>query len=151
MSKLLEELRPHYKSPRRLSALIEQRVLIELSIIMLGQDGDSPVNTNSIVEQALKYFEEHLHEAPTITQVSKEAHISVAHLRRLFHDNFNKSPQSIFDDIRFAKVCELLSEGELKNQTIAELCGYSSAIALSHAFKKRYQLSPRKWKMLNQV
>lgn len=142
----------HYKFPRQVSSLVEESVMLELSLMFLEE---SELEKNSpqqlIVDRAILWFEKNLSSGPRVEDVAKAISISVAHMRRLFHASLSLSPQKAFDNVRFAKICTLLEEGERSHEQIALECGFGSATAFSHAFKKRMKTSPKVWQKIHGI
>jgi AraC-like DNA-binding protein len=69
--------------------------------------------------------------------------LSRAALARRFHEVVGEPPMTFLTQWRLALAADLLAEPELTLESIAEQVGYSSAFALSSAFKRVRGLSPK--------
>lgn len=136
------------RNPGRLSPLIGSQILAEVSLMALREPTNSrEPNATDLAQRkvraALAWYETHLHEAPGFEQVAQAAHVSVPHLRRMFHRALGTSPSAALDRIRFQRVNALLGDHANTLQSIAERCGFGSASSLSRAFRRHYGKSPR--------
>jgi AraC family transcriptional regulator len=136
-------------NPGLLSNLLGSLILAEISLMALRAPAQTrepfarELNQRK-VRAALAWYESHLHEAPGFEQVARAAHISVPHLRRLFHQTLGSSPSEALDRIRFERVNLLLADHANTLQSIAERCGFGSASTLSRAYRRRYGKNPRR-------
>jgi AraC family carnitine catabolism transcriptional activator len=85
---------------------------------------------------------------PGLDEVARAAGISTAHLRRTFHRIFQMSPKSFFDQLRFQRAMQLLSDPTVKIEAISIQCGFSSASTFSRAIKNKFDRSPDSWRTL---
>ena len=109
-----------------------------------SQTGSSPQKrSNTQVQQALIWYNEHMHKNPGLPEIAREANSSPANLRRLFHDSLQASPKAVFDQLRYQRAMQLLTETSQALAEIAEQCGFQDQSAFSRAFKKHFQCSPR--------
>lgn len=139
------------------SDLLIQQIKGELTLLVLraqlGQRvvgknnvGNAGSNASSIVEKALAWYEEQLHERPSYEMMAAAVYVSPAHLRRLFHQQMQCSPQKACEALRFQRACDMLQQGHAQHQQIAEACGYSDASSFSRSFKRYTGKSPSAWK-----
>lgn len=146
-----QEIGQHFMAPSMKSLLIFEKALNELSLLLV-RDMDfepfSPLTLESVerVERAIGYYTEHLKERPKLPQVAASAGVSVAHLRRLFHEVFSKSPSAILTRLRLEQAVQRLLTTTDTMETIAENCGFQSASQLARAFQKYYGCSPNAWR-----
>jgi AraC-like DNA-binding protein len=75
-------------------------------------------------------------------QMAALRHITLRHLERLFHQQFNKTPSSWIRELRCRRVIEMLAGG-YSNKWIAFELKFSNPSHLCHEFKKVYGTSPR--------
>jgi len=148
---LAQELRPHFEQPTNMSHLIFQRALLELTLLALSNVKEEPLPELSQtmghkVDAAIAWYLEHLAEAPGVDEVARKLHVSVSNLRHIFMLTLHEGPQSVFKRLRLQRAMELMSESNLKLETVAEQCGYSNASDFSRAFSREFKLSPRAWR-----
>ncbi|MBC2595193.1 helix-turn-helix transcriptional regulator [Ruficoccus amylovorans] len=94
------------------------------------------------VRIALTWYREHMHLAPALPEIAQAAHSSPANLRRLFHRVFRASPKQLFDQLRYQRSMQLLTETQLPLSEIAERCGFQDLSTFSRAFKQRFGYCP---------
>ncbi len=144
-------LEPDYNRPTQLSQVRSERVLLDLTLLILE---DAPASALPTVEQkaaekvdtAIAWFKSHLSEGPSVAEVAAAVHVSPTHLRRLFAQVRDESPRSLFNQIRLETASHLLAETSEKLDFIAAQCGYSSASNLARDFKAYRGLSPSQWR-----
>ncbi|MBC7286455.1 MAG: helix-turn-helix domain-containing protein [Armatimonadetes bacterium] len=80
-------------------------------------------------------------------QIARDiAHLSPAHLRRLFHQRTGQSFRAFVRDRRLERAAMLLSSTDLPIAHIAERVGYSSPSRLARDFIQRYGITPSRWR-----
>lgn len=98
------------------------------------------------VDAAILWYAERIEESPELPEIARATGISTAHLRRLFHEVLQTSPKNIMDQIRFQRALQLMSDANIKLETISEKCGFGSASAFSRAFKIKFGCPPESWR-----
>ena len=130
--------------------LRHEHALLELSLLIFESDRSLAVVSEDAarfrVQKALDWFSEHLPSNPSLDEVARAAGSSGSHLRRHFHEVLEASPKKIFDQLRFHRAMELMADPDMKLSTVCEACGFESASAFSRAFKKKYGVSPDRWR-----
>jgi AraC family transcriptional regulator len=151
VEKLASSLRTDFRQPDLLSNLRFHQAQIELTVLALSKlaafnkklpEGHA-VRT---VEAAMAWFSDHVPVNPPITEVAREVHVSPSTLRRLFREVRNESPAKAFTRIRVEAAMRLMTETNLKIESIAEECGYSSMSDFCRAFKAFTTVTPRVWR-----
>ncbi|MDA3962623.1 MAG: AraC family transcriptional regulator [Planctomycetota bacterium] len=137
--------------PTSVSGLRFQRIQTELCLLVTR---DCPArrlagterSAEDVCANALAWAEARLNEGVGVTDLAKAVHVSVAHLRRLFHQARDVSPQHALQAIRMRRAEELIMDDMLSLDAVASACGFASASALSRAFRSWHGLSPRTWR-----
>ncbi len=148
---LHRELLPHYQHVTEKSLLIFEKALLELSLIVLE---DVPFENSETktghairkVEASLTWYVEHIAAQPGLEQIAAAVHVSASHLRRLFWQARQESPQKAFAALRVQRAMELLSHTNLKLDAIASRCGFSSGSDFCRVFKNHQHISPDAWR-----
>jgi AraC family transcriptional regulator len=148
---LQKELRPHYEHVTEKSLLIFEKALLDLSLMMLE---DVPFENSETktghairkVEASLTWYSEHIAAQPSLEQIAAAVHVSASHLRRLFWQARQESPQKAFARLRVQRAMEFLSHSELKLEAIASRCGFSSSSDFCRVFKNLRHTSPDAWR-----
>lgn len=128
-----------------------EHILMELSLLVCEdntsrtrQAGENSAQKR--VDAALQWFSARMEENPGLPEIARATGSSPAHLRRLFHEVLDTSPKHILDQMRFQRAMQLMSDVEMKLETISERCGFGSASAFSRAFKDKFGCSPESWR-----
>jgi transcriptional regulator GlxA family with amidase domain len=85
-----------------------------------------------------------LEAPPPLADFARTAGLSERSLNRLFHRELGQSPARFLQALRLARARDLASHTDLGLDQIALRCGFSSASALSRAFKRRTGQSIRR-------
>jgi transcriptional regulator GlxA family with amidase domain len=140
----------HWTHPGPGMPLCHEYILLELSLLFLGGTQGSlnhPAKPPSgPIARSLFWFSQRLESDPGLDEVARAVGVSVAHLRRLFHQTFQMSPKSFFDQLRFQRATHLLADPSVKIESISAQCGFGSASAFSRAFKNKFGCSPDFWR-----
>lgn len=98
------------------------------------------------VDAALEYIRRHAHEGIGVGDVVRELNVQ----RRTAELQFRRvTGQSILDainDVRFAKVFDMLAHSRQSLKVIHDFCGFATASALRKAFRHRTGLSMSAWR-----
>jgi AraC-like DNA-binding protein len=98
---------------------------------------------DQVISRVLKM----LHQDPaygwTLDSLAAKVGLSRAALARRFHEVVGEPPMTFLTQWRLALAADLLAEPDLTLESIAEQVGYSSAFALSSAFKRVRGVSPK--------
>lgn len=151
LAALTRELRADFARPTRLSNLVFQRALLELTILVLQRSspGRHPLpgsNVERVVEGATAWFAEHARDNPSIEDVARHVHVSASTLRRFFRQTLRERPARVFRRLQIEKGMRLMTETKLKLDGIAEECGFTSSSDFCRAFKAHVQVSPNTWR-----
>lgn len=144
-------LKPHYWQPTALSEIHSERVLLDLSLLLLrgrseSQESSIGGSSWSKVADAEAWLRQHICGTPTIADAARAVGISPSQLRRLFWKIKKKSPKQVFDKIRFEKAMHLMAETDAKLERVAADSGFSSATNFCRAFKGFIGKSPTTWR-----
>lgn len=106
--------------------------------------------TKSFVKKAVEHVHSHYMDKDlTVEALSQELHVSAAYFSTIFKRETGKSFINYLTDYRMEKALRLLMEEEEKTYIIAEAVGYSDPNYFSYAFKKKFGMSPSKYKSSN--
>lgn len=101
---------------------------------------------------AVKYIEQNLNDPNLNTgELAMLCHISESYFRRLFLKRYGTTPKQFIIDIRISMAKQLLTDGALKINAIAERCGYSNSYHFCRAFKEKTGLTPTEYMKQNRI
>jgi len=86
-----------------------------------------------------------LARVPTV-DLAAAAHVSSAHLNRLFAQVTGTGPAAVVSRLRCARAEDLLAKTDLSVAAIAGMCGYADAAHFSHRFRALHDVSPREYR-----
>ena len=148
---LARQLQPEFHQPTRLSNLVFQSALLELTLLTLRKlpqvkTGQLEGGAERVVENATTWYSEHLRANPSITEVAREVHVSPSTLRRLFRRVLREQPARVFGRLQIERGMRLMTETQLKLDTIAEECGFTCTSDFCRAFKAFTKVTPTVWR-----
>lgn len=151
VAQLARELDPDFRQPNSLSNLVFQSALLELTLLVLRKAnlGKLPMladHAERTVENATRWFTEHVRANPSIVEVAREVHVSPSTLRRLFHRVLRQRPAKVFSRIQLEKSMRLMTETKLKLESIALECGFTCTSDFCRAFKAFTKVTPTVWR-----
>jgi AraC-like DNA-binding protein len=85
----------------------------------------------------------------SLTDLVPRMHVSPRHLSRLFREEVGMSFREKQTELRLNKACHLLATTEVKLIEVALASGYQSDSLFNLMFKKRFGMSPGKWRRQN--
>jgi len=151
LSEIQEELLGPYGNVTEKSLMYFEKALLELSLMVLSETPFTPDRSGvdyalQKVQECLSWYGEHMSDQPKIEEVAQAANISVRHLRRLFWNARQESPQAAFTRLRLERAMGLLSLSDLKLDAIASQCGFTSSSDFCRVFKTHRHVSPDAWR-----
>ncbi len=85
----------------------------------------------------------------SVGEMAAKFRCSRRHLNRLFHDYFGASVAALKMEIRLIKAVTLLRDPDAKINRVAEDCGFNQTGLFHTCFKRRFGVSPGKWRQEN--
>jgi AraC-like DNA-binding protein len=104
--------------------------------------------SDPIVGPALRLLQHHPEHRWTVSELANACGVSRATFARRFTDVVGEPPMTFLTGWRLALAADLLREPDATLDTVARRVGYSTAFALSTAFKRQFGLSPRDHRQL---
>ena len=103
--------------------------------------------TKTIVQEAKRYIEENYQNSNlSLETLCDHLHMSTAYFSTVFKKEEGESYISYLTGVRMKKAAELLKTTDEKTYVIAEMVGYTEPNYFSYVFKKRYGVSPNKFR-----
>ena len=113
---------------------------------LAGYEFKSP-NKKYVVQQIMKYMENHYKEKISLDQIAENMYLSPFYISKLFKSETGDTPINYLISLRMEKAKELLDQNStLSIQEAAAAVGYEDAYHFSKLFKKFYGLSPLYYK-----
>lgn len=106
------------------------------------------MNTAQIlINNATKYIRDHYADSSlSIEKLCKILNVSAAYFSTIFKRETGKTVLNYLTDVRMEKAILLLDGSEEKTYIISEMIGYSEPNYFSYVFKKKYGMTPSKYR-----
>lgn len=101
------------------------------------------------IQDVLIYIDEHSHENINIEQLAHKCNMSYSYFAKVFRKQYGQSCKHYIEFIKLSKVENLLLFTDLDLTTIASETGFSDCSHLIRCFRRRYQLTPKQFRMKN--
>lgn len=133
--------------------------IMELLLFLSNLDNASARETPAYLNKRHAALAEAVHERLTadgfghitIEQLAAELKVGVTALKTSFKSVYGVPIYQYQKDLRLQKAQELLRETDLSISVIASRAGYTNPAKFSAAFKKRFGISPREYKLHNRA
>jgi AraC-like DNA-binding protein len=103
----------------------------------------------TLTEQIIGYLKENMAEEIRLESISKRFSYSLSSIKRIFKEETGCSIISYLNDLRMKKAKELLRDRRLPIAEIALKVGFANVYYFSNAFKKKWGVSPSKYRALS--
>ncbi|MBP3633909.1 MAG: AraC family transcriptional regulator [Oscillospiraceae bacterium] len=101
---------------------------------------------DGMVSQLVRYCSAHFKEPLTIGDVSKALYVSSSHISHTFNEKLKISFPDYINSLRLDEAVRLLEHSDLSMEQIAEEAGFPTTRTFHRAFRKKYNISPSKYK-----
>ena len=118
---------------------------IQPDTISQEEPGDSEASS-FLVNNALKYMEEHYREKLRLQDVADQVYVSQWHLSKLLNRYKGQSFSDILNNIRIEKAKELLKDPSLRIGDIADMVGFLDMAHFSRVFKRQTGVSANEYR-----
>ena len=111
-----------------------------------AEETENSEASSFIVNNALKYMEEHYREKLKLQDVADQVYVSQWHLSKLLNRYKEQSFSDILNNIRIEKAKELLKDPSLRIGDIADMVGFLDMAHFSRVFKRQTGLSANEYR-----
>ena len=103
--------------------------------------------TKKVILEARRYIENHYQDhSLSVEMICRELHMSPAYFSTMFRKVTGQTYIAYLTEVRLQKAVELLNETDDKTYVIAQKVGYQEQNYFSYVFKKRFGISPTKYR-----
>jgi AraC-like DNA-binding protein len=136
-----------------LDRLLDLLLIAVLRAWFARPDADPPAwyvgQADPVVGPALRLLQHHPEHPWTVAELAAAGGVSRASFARRFTDLVGEPPMAFLTGWRLALAADLLRDPGATVASVARKVGYSTAFALSTAFKREFGLSPRDHRALS--
>ncbi|HEY0946849.1 MAG TPA: AraC family transcriptional regulator [Opitutaceae bacterium] len=148
---MAKELWAHYWRPTVLGGFYADRALATLCLIALHNHPEcrrpaAPKAAIATVEAAERWILSHVSNNRAVSEAAQAIGVSRAQLYRLIQQIRGCSPRRLLLRLRFETAKRIMSESDLKLDSVARECGFSDASAFCRAFRAVHGCSPAHWR-----
>ena len=108
-------------------------------------------NTKSYIELAIEYIKTSYHNGINVSDIATRLGVSRAYLNYVFQNELNTSIQQYLIGFRMHKAANLLVNTTLTIKEISSAIGYTDQLTFSKAFKKKFGVSPKTYRIDHKV
>jgi AraC-like DNA-binding protein len=150
---LLGELRAHPRGATDLACVLLQALVLQLQRDL--QAGLAPLalppaealaDATPVVRRVLEYVDGHLQQPLSLARLAAAAHVSAAHLQRLFTAQIGPSVMQYVTARRLALARQLLAQTDLPVAEVARLTGFVHPAHFSRVFRAAVGLAPGQYR-----
>ncbi|MEZ6191830.1 MAG: helix-turn-helix transcriptional regulator [Phycisphaerales bacterium] len=144
---LADMLEPHHRAPDSHSFLHVEHARTELVLMALKNVPAKPIHYDQQrVNAAIAWYHQHMSQRAGVHDMAEAAHVSVAHLRRLFIRHRRMPPQAVMRRMQIQRAQELMMSTQLPLSHIAEACGFSCLSSFSRSHQDLTGQPPSAWR-----
>jgi two-component system response regulator YesN len=154
LEQLHEPVPEGFKRAELYHSIYNALTLHEIEDLILGTAGDAVsmlgerfMDKNAkLVHKVRTVIDQHYDQPITINSLSDQVYLSPNYLRSIFKDKTGMTIHDYLTRIRLGKAKELLADGSLKIQDIAQRVGYESASYFISLFLKNQGVTPNEYR-----
>ena len=103
------------------------------------------------IHEALSFIEQNFQNDISVEDIAANCGLNRSYFGTIFNKALGKTPQEFLINYRMIKATELLKLTQLSVKDISNAVGYANPLHFSRAFKNVYGISPRAWRLQNQL
>lgn len=145
IEKLLTDLEA-YKERTQYHNALRISICIELLILLNENASNTVFPTRGIVQKAVEYINNHIHEDIRIDSICEAIHVSKFYFCKKFKESTGITVMNYILNTRIVTAKHLLEDTDLPISQISEKCGFSSHSYFCQIFKKTFGMTPRQYK-----
>lgn len=125
---------------------MQDSILLEPLGVEARQSTDVTAVSNAEITAAIRFIKEHACDGIDVSDVLQQIPLSRRKLEYQFLEATGITPHEMMTRVRMEKVRQLLQDTELSLEEIADRCGFEHPEYMSVVFKRRYHITPGKYR-----
>jgi len=133
-----------------IDSMVQELIVRMLQTEAKMQLSDTSISLNSESRLAfiIQFIRKNLDQPLTIKDLSNRAYMSESNFHRVFKNELNISPIDFINEERIKRATNLLQNPKLKVKEVCEACGFQSLSYFIRLFKKKAQMTPKKYQSM---
>lgn len=149
ISQILQGLREHRRENEQCREFLQLSAMYQLFAQMRSYHAVQALPNGDYVNKACEYIRRNYAYPIRVSELAKQIGIDRSYLYKLFVQELNCSPQQYLLVHRLGVACGLLTTSQLSLTEIVYSCGFHDPATFIRAFKKRYGVTPGKYRRKN--
>lgn len=132
------------------SAASSERQMLLLLIELLKERFGHRIRLDRRIELLRDFIDDHFQKPLSQARLAAVASLSPRQMNEVFRRELGMTPQQYLVERRMQHAWQLLANGKLQVQQIAEMSGYGSLASFSDRFRRHFGISPRHFRRINE-
>lgn len=103
-------------------------------------------NQDDIIEATIHFLEENIEKSLTLQRIAEYSGLSSSYLSAAFKSRTGKAPLTYFNHLKIRQACRLLTDSDMKINTICHMIGIRDPYYFSRLFSKLIGMSPSEYR-----
>ncbi len=135
----------------RYASALFHHYLATLILLPEYRAGTGNADPDDIVDAAIHFLEENVEKNITLQQIADYSGLSASYLSAVFKKRTGHSPISFFNHLKIRHSCRLLTDTDMKMNTICHKVGISDPYYFSRLFSKIIGMSPSEYRRRSEI
>jgi AraC-like DNA-binding protein len=132
-----------------IASMFQEAYWIDRMLFCLASPAKLEIQEDDPVEQAIQYIQLHYHEEVSLESLSSIVRLSPSYFAHMFKRKTGYAPAEYVLKTRMENAMLLLVHSRKTVSEIAEDIGYGSSSAFINIFKRKMDMSPKTYRMMN--
>lgn len=106
---------------------------------------------DDIIEATIHFLEENINKSLTLHQIAEYSGLSASYLSSVFKKRMGSAPLMYFNHLKIRQACRLLTDTNMKMNTICHKVGISDPYYFSRLFSKVIGMSPSEYRRRSEI
>jgi YesN/AraC family two-component response regulator len=109
------------------------------------------LDIKQLVHETERYINTHFYEDISLNAIAERNHVDLKHLSKVFKSIVGSPFSEYLMEVRLKRAVELLSTTDMEIQEIARSVGYADHQYFHRLFKKKMNMTPNQYRMLQDI